>query len=94
MTDERDTELLAYLRTEFDRLDARLDELQRLFSASAAVGYRPSELGPRCAAPFDTRAAYRRLQTGGFSPQQANTVVDLLRDLLAGKPIKWPEDKP
>ena len=93
MSDD-DTQLLAYLRTEFDRLDGRLDELQRIFSATAAAGVRPSELGPRGAAPFDTRAAYRRLQIGGFSPQQANTVVELLQDLMSGKPIKWPEDKP
>jgi hypothetical protein len=45
-------------------------------------------------AAFDTLAAFKRLQAAGFPDEQAMVLVYLLRDLLAGKPIRWPEERP
>lgn len=82
-------ELKEFMRVEFDRLQARLDRVIAVLGEAA-----PADGGP-ADPPFNTLAAAMRLEAGGFTQEQARALVYLLRDIVAGKAIRYPdEDKP
>lgn len=44
------------------------------------------------APPFDTLAACKRLEAAGFTRAQAVALVELIRDVEMGRPIKYPDE--